>query len=42
MKDIEVIFYPDARHEVLNEINQAEIYDDILDWIDRKLSTMER
>lgn len=26
-------FYPDARHEILNEINREEVYLDILGWI---------
>jgi alpha-beta hydrolase superfamily lysophospholipase len=26
-------FYPDARHEVFNETNRAEVLDDLLDWL---------
>lgn len=29
--------YKDARHEILNEINRQEVYDDILDWIDNQI-----
>ena len=36
-RDIEVRLYPEGRHEMLNEINRSEVYDDILGWIDRRL-----
>lgn len=28
-------FYPDARHELLNELNRAEVMNDVAQWIDR-------
>ena len=28
-----MILYPDARHEILNEINKYDVYKDILDFI---------
>lgn len=31
-------FYPDARHEVLNETNLDEVQQDVLDWMDELLS----
>lgn len=33
IKDIKYTFYKDARHEILNEINKEEVYDDILHWL---------
>lgn len=27
--------YPDCRHEILNETNRQEVYDDILSWVQR-------
>ncbi len=33
LKDVTMKLYPDARHEMLNEINNKEVYQDILDWI---------
>ncbi|NLP34459.1 MAG: alpha/beta hydrolase [Clostridiales bacterium] len=27
--------YPDCRHELINEINKEEVYNDILQWIDK-------
>lgn len=27
--------YPDCRHEILNELNRQEVYNDVLDWIAR-------
>lgn len=38
---IEYRFYQDARHEVLNEINKEEVYEDIIQWIERTLNTVE-
>ena len=36
MKDISVILYPGARHEVLNETNRQQVWQDITDWIQSK------
>jgi alpha-beta hydrolase superfamily lysophospholipase len=33
--DVTVRVYEDARHEVLNEINRAEVMDDLLQWLQR-------
>ena len=30
---VEIKLYPDARHEILNEINRDEVYSDILGFI---------
>jgi len=37
MTDIALRLYPGARHEVLNEINKDEVYQDVLTWCDRVL-----
>lgn len=37
ISDIEVVFYKDGRHEILNELNKSEVYGDILRWIKNKL-----
>lgn len=29
--------YPDGRHEILNEINRDEVYEDIISWIEKLL-----
>jgi len=34
--DVEHHFYKDMRHEVLNEINRQEVYNDIINWLNRK------
>ncbi|NLZ82253.1 MAG: alpha/beta hydrolase [Clostridiales bacterium] len=31
--NVEFKLYPDCRHELLNELNKEEVYDDILRWI---------
>jgi alpha-beta hydrolase superfamily lysophospholipase len=33
MKDITVKLYPEARHEVFNELNRQEVYDDLIHWL---------
>ena len=35
IKDVELKLYPDARHEVLNETNRAEVYADVLAFVNR-------
>ena len=35
-------FYREARHELLNEINRDEVYGDILEWLEKQLSDVER
>lgn len=37
MQDVSVKLYPLCRHEILNEINKEEIYQDIADWIASKI-----
>lgn len=37
MRDVSVKLYPGGRHEMLNEINKEEVYDDILHWLNEKL-----
>lgn len=37
MKDVSIKLYPDGRHEMLNELNKDEVYQDILNWINSKL-----
>lgn len=35
IKNLEYKLYKDARHEIINETNKAEVYQDILDWINK-------
>ena len=37
MEDVTVKLYPLCRHEILNEINKEEVYQDILSWIESKI-----
>lgn len=37
INDISIKLYPDARHEILNEINKNEVSDDIIQWINSVL-----
>ncbi len=36
LTEVESIFYPGARHEILNETNKMDVYNDILTWIERQ------
>ncbi|HEU5138580.1 MAG TPA: alpha/beta hydrolase [Bacillales bacterium] len=36
VKDIDVKFYKDGRHEMLNELNREEVYQDIIRWLREK------
>lgn len=37
---VEHRFYEGARHEVLNETNKQEVYDDVLRWLERTRATL--
>jgi len=37
MKDVSIRIYPLCRHEILNEINREEVFEDILQWIEKYL-----
>lgn len=36
--DIKEIYYPEARHEVLNETNRDQVMQDVVDWLNEKLA----
>lgn len=38
MKKVSTRIYPLCRHEILNEINKDEIYEDVADWIEQQLT----
>ena len=35
--DVTALYYPDARHELLNEVNRDEVYNDVRAWIERRV-----
>lgn len=37
LRNIESIMYAGARHELLNELNKAEVYNDIYAWLDKRI-----
>lgn len=37
MTDVSVRIYPLCRHEILNEINREEVFEDVAQWIEKKL-----
>ncbi len=39
IQSIDTLFYPDGRHEMLNEINRHEVYADIIQWLDKHLTS---
>jgi alpha-beta hydrolase superfamily lysophospholipase len=38
MENMDIRFYEGARHEILNEINRQEVYDDLYDWMQQEIS----
>ena len=38
VQNIESIFYPGARHELLVETNKLEVFGDIATWLDKQLT----
>jgi alpha-beta hydrolase superfamily lysophospholipase len=41
LADVTVRMYPEARHEILNEINNGEVTAAITSWVDRVLTTAD-
>ena len=39
MTDASVRIYPLCRHEILNEINKGEVYEDVAQWIESKIGS---
>ena len=37
MQDVQVHIYPLCRHEILNEINKEEVFEDVVNWIESRL-----
>ena len=38
MKNVKTILYSGARHEILNEINRQEVFEDIFQWLSKIMS----
>ncbi len=39
LRDVRTIFYPGARHEMLNETNRDDVTRDVVDWLDAHLTS---
>ena len=37
VRDLTVKLYPEGRHEMLNETNRQEVWDDVLSWLEKHL-----
>jgi alpha-beta hydrolase superfamily lysophospholipase len=37
MQDVACTLYPEARHEVLNELNKTQVWADVLSWLEEKI-----
>jgi len=37
IKDVSYKFYPEARHELFNEINREEVFQDLIEWLNSHL-----
>ena len=42
MVNVTCKLYPGGRHEILNEINRQEVYEDVAKWLDRVLPKKEK
>ena len=36
LEDVAMRLYPEGRHEMLNELNKAEVMNDLLAWVEEK------
>ena len=37
VKQVDAKLYPDARHEMFNELNRQEVYQDVAEWVEKVL-----
>jgi Lysophospholipase len=37
LSDVDFKLYQDARHELINELNKSEVFEDIINWLNKKL-----
>ena len=37
METLDIIFYEGGRHEILNETNRKEVYNDLYDWLNKEI-----
>lgn len=37
MKNVECILYPECRHELINELNKDEVFQDVLEWLEFRI-----
>jgi alpha-beta hydrolase superfamily lysophospholipase len=37
IQNLQYKFYPEARHEILNETNKEEVYRDVIEWIEERI-----
>lgn len=42
IQDVSVKLYPEARHELTNELDKAAVFKDIADWLDTKLEIVHK
>ena len=38
LQNAELRLYPDARHELINEINRADLWKDLADWMQQQIA----
>lgn len=42
LHDVKMKLYPGGRHEMLNEINREEVFQDVLDWLNEKMEVITK
>ena len=40
VEDVQLTLYPEGRHEMLNEVNRAQVYSDVLAWCSEHVKTV--
>ena len=41
IKEVIIKLYENARHEIVNELNKADVYDDVSEWLDSIANAQE-
>ena len=42
LKNVEYKLYPEARHELINEYNKEEFFEDVINWLDKKKNEQKK
>ena len=42
LQDVSCVLYPNDRHELLNELNRQDVYEDLHGWLDARMRAAQQ